>query len=73
MSSLGHGPFRGRAAPHDDVRVGRLNVCSGVRSSRHQPNERGRLNTVPAGHRPHGSTGAAISRKGVDDYRPIAR
>ncbi len=31
-----------------------LNVCSGVQSSRNQPNERGRHNTVPAGHRQSG-------------------
>ncbi|ABE64899.1 hypothetical protein Nham_4298 (plasmid) [Nitrobacter hamburgensis X14] len=43
----GHGPFRGRQAPHDDVRVGRLNVYSGVRTSRHQPNKRGRRNCRP--------------------------
>jgi hypothetical protein len=29
-------------------------TCSGVQSSRHQPNERGRHNTVPPGHRQSG-------------------
>lgn len=66
----GHGPFRGRAAPHDDVRVGRLNVCSGVQSSRHQPNERGRHNTVPAGHRQSGRPDQELYKIGSGFLRP---
>ena len=40
---------RAPIAPHDDVRIGRLKLCSGVRSSGHQPNKRGRRNYGPSG------------------------
>jgi hypothetical protein len=55
----GHGPFRGRQAPHDDVRVGCLNVCSGVRTSHHQPIDRGHHD-----HRPSGTSPARRTRLG---------
>ena len=50
LSLLGS-PGHGRSAPHDDVRVGPLNVCTGVRQSRRQPNERGRHDHRPGGRR----------------------
>src|SRR6185312_8812149 len=39
-------------APHDDVRIGRLNVWGGVRTSRHQPIHRGRHDCRPSGTSP---------------------
>jgi len=55
----GQGPFRGRQAPHDDVRSGRLNVSIEVRRSRLQPIDRGRHN-----RRPGGDIAGAASRAG---------
>lgn len=54
----GHGPFRGRM-PHDDVRVGRLNVCNEVRSRR-QPIQRGHHNHRPGGDVTGFGSGPAI-------------
>lgn len=42
----GHGPFRGRM-PHDDVRVGRLNVSNEMQMNCCQPFDRGRRNHRP--------------------------
>lgn len=56
----GHGPFRGRV-PHDDVRVGRLNVSNEMQMDCCQPFDRGRRN-----HRPGG--GHHEFRKGARDW-----
>lgn len=45
--------------PHDDVRVGRLNVCNEVRSRR-QPIQRGRHNHRPGGDITGSGNGPAI-------------
>jgi hypothetical protein len=63
----GHGPFRGRQAPHEDVRGGRLNVCSGVRKVRRQPIQRGRHN-----HRPSGTSAARRTEPGRTDLGQAA-
>ena len=52
MYSLGSWSFPRSRAPHDDVRVGCLNVYSGVRTNRHQPIERGHHNHRPSGTSP---------------------
>jgi hypothetical protein len=64
VSSLGSWSFRGRQAPHDDVRVGRLIVCSGVWTSHLQPIHRGRRN-----HRPSGTSPARRTEPGTIDRR----
>jgi hypothetical protein len=74
VSPLGHGPFRGRQAPYDDVRVGCLNVCSGVRTSRHQPIDRGHHDHRPSGTSPARRTEALdrVSRDQADLPLPIS-
>src|SRR6476659_6655121 len=44
-------------APHDDVRIGCLNVRGGVRTSRHQPIHRGHHDHRPSGTSPARRTG----------------
>src|SRR3954463_2003404 len=44
-------------APHDDVRIGCLNVWGGVRTSRHQPIDRGHHDHRPSGTSPARRTG----------------
>ena len=51
MSSLGSWSFPRSRAPHDDVRVGRLNVCNGVRRTAASRMNEVVTTTVPAGHR----------------------
>nr|BAN09902.1 conserved hypothetical protein [Mesorhizobium loti NZP2037] len=55
----GHGPFRGRV-PHDDVRVGRLNVSNEMQMNCCQPFDRGRRNHRPGGDITSSGNGPAI-------------
>ena len=55
--SLGSWSFPRSQAPHDDVRIGCLIVCNGVRASRHQPIDRGHHDHRPSGTSPARRTG----------------
>lgn len=68
----GQGPFRGRQAPHDDVRSGRLNVSIEVRRSRLQPIDRGRHNRRPGGDIAGAASRAEILRAFLDQTATLA-